>query len=106
LLLMQEQIRIGPAGNLPWEVLPGQSLAALLALVGAKKMEVEALRARTRLSHYDFVRLLSWLQQEYLIDVAASLGCDGVKELVALTERGEATLVAILEKTCELPEFR
>ena len=86
--------------------MPGQSLAALLALVGTKRMGVGALRARTMLAPPAFVNLLNWLQQEYLVDVIASLEEGGVEEKVEITERGEAALVSLLERTCELPELR
>ena len=103
---MQEQTRIGPVDGTPWDVLPGQSLAAMLALVGSKKMELEALRARTRLAPFAFVNLLNWLQRESLVDVITSLDGDALEEKVRLTERGQSLLVSLLERTCELPELR
>lgn len=103
---MQEQMELGPVGVTSWDILPGQSLATLLALVGAKRMGVEALRQRTKLSAYAFVKLLSWLQQGYMVDVITSLDGDRVLETVALTDRGESALVSLLERTCELPELR
>ena len=99
-------MRIEPVGPFLWLTLPGQSLAALLALVGTKRMDVEALRNKTKLSTHAFVDLLNWLQQEYLVDVIASRGVDGADERITLTEKGEKLLVSILERTCELPEFR
>jgi len=84
----------------------GQSIVTLLALVGTKRMDVEALRVRTRLAPLAFENLLSWLQREYLVDVITSLEGDQVKESVALTEKGEGVLVSILESTFELPELR
>jgi len=78
----------------------------LLALVGTKRMDVEALRERTKLTPLAFESLLGWLQREYLVDVITSLQGDQVKERVTLTELGEAALVSILESTCELPELR
>ena len=77
-----------------------------MALVGTKRMDVEALRVRTRLTPLAFEDLLSWLQREYLVDVITSLEGDRVNESVALTEKGEGVLVGILESTCELPELR
>jgi hypothetical protein len=87
-------------------VLSGQSLVTLLALVGAKRMDVEALRERTKLTPLAFENLLEWLQREYLVDLITSLEGDKVKESVALTEKGETVLVGTLESTCELPELR
>jgi hypothetical protein len=87
-------------------MLSGQSLVALLALVGTKRMDVEALRGRTRLTPFAFGSLLGWLQREYLVDVVSSLNGDLVEEGVQLTEKGELVLVSMLEQTCELPEFR
>jgi len=84
----------------------GQSLVALLALVGTRRMEVEALRERTKLTPFAFENLLGWLQREYLVDVITSLEGQKVKENVALTDKGEAALVSMLESTCELPELR
>jgi DNA-binding MarR family transcriptional regulator len=90
----------------PWDILSRQGLAALLALVGTRRMDVEDLRGRTRLTPSAFGNLLGWLQREYLVDVVTHLEGDRVVEKVELTERGEAALVNTLEKTCELPEFR
>lgn len=97
---------MGPWNSVPWGVMSGQSLVTLLALVGTKRMDVEALRERTRLSPFAFENLLGWLQREYLVDVITSLEGEQVKENVALTDRGEAALISMLESTCELPELR
>ena len=69
-------------------------------------MDVEALRERTKLSHFAFQNLLGWLLREYLVDVITSLEGERVKENVELTDKGEAALVSMLESTCELPELR
>ncbi len=53
-----------------------------------------------------FENLLNWLQRKYLVDVVSSLEGDSVAESVSLTEDGEAFLLGLLEKTCELPEIR
>jgi hypothetical protein len=103
---MQETTTVGPRNAVPRDVLSGQSLVTLLALVGTKRMDVESLRERTKLTPFAFDNLLGWLQQEYLVDVITSLEGDHVNESVALTEKGEAVLVSILESTCELPELR
>jgi hypothetical protein len=103
---MQEATTIGPRNLVPWDALSGQSLVTLLALVGTKRMDVEALRERTKLAPFAFENLLGWLQREYLVDVITNLEGDQVKENVALTEKGEAALVSMLESTCELPELR
>ena len=103
---MQEQTRISLTDETARDSAPGQSLAALLALVGAKKMDVEALRARTKLTPPAFERLLGWLQQEYLVDVITSLDGERVREEIGLSEWGESVLVSLLEGTCELPELR
>jgi len=105
-MLMQEATTLGPRNSVPWDVMSGQSLATLLALVGTKRMDVEALRERTRLTPLAFEALLGWLQREYLVDVITSLDGDKVREDVGLTERGEEALVSMLERTCELPELR
>jgi hypothetical protein len=104
--LMQEATTIGPRNSVPWDVLTGQSLVTLLALVGTKRMDLDALRERTKLAPQAFEDLLAWLQREYLVDVIAGLEGDKVKENVSLTERGEAALVSMLESTCELPDLR
>ncbi len=104
--MMQEPTTISPRTKVPRGVVPGQSLVTLLALVGTKRMDVEALRGRTRLTPHAFGGLLGWLQQEYLVDVITSLEGDKVKENVALTEKGESVLLNMLENTCELPELR
>lgn len=83
-----------------------QSLAALLTLVGSKRIEVDALRSRMKLTTEGFGALLSWLQREYLVDVVSSLDGEQVSERVELTERGEQVLLGLLEKMCELPELR
>ena len=69
-------------------------------------MDVEALRERVKLTPLAFENFLGWLQREYLVDVIATLEGDQVKESVALTEKGEAALVSMLESTCELPDLR
>ncbi|MDG6983841.1 MAG: hypothetical protein JRN28_04775 [Nitrososphaerota archaeon] len=102
---MQEQIEIGLTGEGPWEALPSQSLMALLALVGAQSTDLESLRGRTKLGPRAFVQLLGWLQREYLVDLITSLGVDHVEERVELTDRGEALLLSMLERTCELPDL-
>ena len=103
---MQETTTLGPRNSVPWDVLSGQSLVTLLALVGTKRMEVEALRQRAKLTPLAFENLLEWMQREYLVDIITSLEGTDVKESVALTEKGEAALVSMLESTCELPELR
>ena len=103
---MQEATTVGPRNSVPRDILSGQSMVTLLALVGTKRMDVEALRVRTRLTPLAFEELLSWLQREYLVVVITSLEGDRVNESVALTEKGEGVLVGILESTCELPELR
>ena len=86
--------------------MPGQSLVALLALVGSRRIDVEALRRRTRLSPSTFSTLLNSLQREYLIDVVSARDGEQILEKALLTEKGEAVLISMLENTCELPEFR
>jgi hypothetical protein len=68
-------------------------------------MNVEALRGRINLNPRAFGNLLGWLQREYLVDLVSTLDGDRVEENVELTEKGEAVLVSMLEKTCELPEL-
>ena len=104
--MMQKATTVGPRNAVPGDVLSGQSLVTLLALVVTKRMEVEALRDRTKLTPITFENLLGRLQQEYLVDVVTNLQGDQVKESVMLTEKGEAILVSMLESTCELPEPR
>ncbi len=90
----------------PQDIVSGQSLVALLALVGTRRMDVDALRAKTRLAPIAFGSLLGWLQREYLVDIVSTLAGGRKEEKVALTDRGEAVLVGLLERTCELPELR
>ena len=103
---MQEQSEVGPVSTPPCGPFSVQSLVTLLALVGSKQMDVEALREKTRLTPGTFRLLLGWLQKEYLVDVVRSLSGDMIEERACLTEMGEETLVRLLERTCELPEFR
>jgi len=100
---MQEATTISPLDS--GDVLSVQSLVALLALVGTKRMDVESLRERTRLTQFAFGNLLRWLQREYLVDLVSNLKGSDVEEKVELTEKGEAFLVSMLEETCELPEL-
>lgn len=104
--MMQETSTLGPTRAFPRDLLPGQSLVTLLALVGSKKLGVETLREKTRLSPAAFEDLLGWLQREYLVDVVSNLAGDRKEESVGLTEKGEAVLIGLLENTCELPELR
>ncbi|MCL4356082.1 MAG: hypothetical protein JRM79_02375 [Nitrososphaerota archaeon] len=101
---VQETSNLGEVSSK--DALADRSLCALLALVGSKRMGTSVLRRRTKLSHAAFDSLLGWLQREYLVDVVSTMTGLGVEEEVALTERGEALLVTMLETTCELPEFR
>lgn len=89
----------------PWDVMSAQSLVALLALVGTKRMDLEALRRRTRLTPSAFGSLIHWLQREYLVDVVSTLEGERVAEAVELTDKGESVLVGMLEQTCELPDL-
>jgi hypothetical protein len=103
--MMQETNRVVPVNSASGDALPGQSLVALLALAGTRRMNVEALRGRVKLTPFAFGNLLDLLQREYLVDVVSTLEGDRIEEKVALTEKGESVLVRILEQTCELPEF-
>ena len=103
---MQEASKISPDKSLSWGLVSGQSLVTLLALVGSKSLEVEALRERTKLTPVAFRNLLDWLQKEYLVDAVSTLSGHLIEEKVVLTEKGEEVLIALLEKTSELPEFR
>ena len=103
---MQETTTIDSAGIAAWDIMSGQSLVTLLALVGTRRMDVQALRKRTKLTPLAFENLLGWMQREYLIEVISSLEGTQVEEKAQLTEKGEAVLVGLLEKTCELPELR
>lgn len=102
---MQQQTRFGPTDGMGDEP-TGRGLVALLALVGAKSAGLEELRRRTKLAPPAFTTLVNWLQQEYLVDVVTSLDGARIDERVELTERGEAVLISLLERTCELPELR
>ena len=83
-----------------------QGLAALLALAGSRQLDVAALRTRMRLDESGFNSMLDWLQREYLVDIVCRPGGGQAKETVELTDRGEAVLLGLLERMCELPEFR
>jgi hypothetical protein len=105
--MLQEARTVGPqADNEPAAFLTSQGLTALLALAGSRRLGVDALGARMKLTGRGFSSLLSWLQREYLVDVVSSLEGEEVRETVKLTDRGERVLVALLERTCELPELR
>ncbi len=103
--MMQDTQTVGHRTG-PHEGMSAQGLAALLALAGSRQLDVDGLRRRTRLSQRGFESLMAWLQREYLVDLVCTLDGERVKERLALTERGEAVLLALLERTCELPEFR
>ncbi len=105
--MMQEPSTLSPVGVRLWDILPDQSLVALLALVGTRRVGVEDLRARTRLTPSSFGGLMEWLQREHLVDVVSALaGGQAEEQVVELTEKGEAVLLGMLERTCELPELR
>ena len=103
--MVQETRASGPTNSVPWDF-AGQGLVALLALVGSRSMNVEAFRTRTKLTPAAFRSLLGWLQREYLVDVVSNLSGRLIEEKVELTEKGEAVLLGMLEKACELPELR
>ncbi len=102
---MQRHNTIGPGAGDVWDALPGQSLVALLALVGSKKMEIGELRRRTKLSQGAFGELFSRLQRECLVEAVSQMRAGGIQEEVELTGWGETLLVSMLERTCELPEL-
>ncbi len=102
---MQETRTVGPWIELPKDNLSGQSVVALLALVGSRKLGMNELRERTKLSQSGFRSLITWLQREYLVDVVSNLEGSRVEERAELTEKGEAFLLSMLETTCELPEL-
>jgi hypothetical protein len=104
--MMQETSELGPVNSAPRDTVTSQSLIALLALVGTKRMDVSAFRAKTELAPPAFGSLLGWLQREYLVEVVSNIAGERIEESVALTGRGEAMLVGVLERTCELPELR
>ncbi len=104
--MMQETTTVGPAKAAALEIPAGESLVALLALVGTKRMDIEALRGRMKLTPLAFEKLVGWLQAEYLVDIVSSLEGGGVRERVKLTEKGEAALLSLLERTYELPDLR
>jgi hypothetical protein len=104
--MMQETSELGPLDSVPRDSVNGQSLVALLALVGTKRMDVAALQAKTKLAQAAFGGLLGWLQREYLVDVVSTCAGGRIEERVALTEKGESVLLGLLERTCELPELR
>jgi hypothetical protein len=103
--MMQETSELDPLDSVPRDIVSGQSLVTLLALVGTKRMDVAALRARTKLASVTFGGLLGWLQREYLVDVVSTCAEGRIEEKVALTEKGEVVLLRLLERTCELPEL-
>lgn len=104
--MKQQIVDAGPTGLVRPEARVEEGLYTLLALVGARSMGLDALQERTRLSYSAFHSLLGWLQKEHLVDLVSTLDGDGVKESVGLTEKGEALLISLLERTCELPELR
>lgn len=103
---MQEANVYAPVLPVPRERAPGQSLMALLALVGAGRMDVESLRTRTNLTSDGIETLMKWLQEESLVVLGSSADSDEPRQSVMLTDRGEAVLISMLERTCELPELR
>ncbi len=104
--MMQDIKTVGHPKSGPYEGLSVQSLAALLALAGSKQLEANSLRARMKLNIPGFRSLMDWLQREYLVDIVCSLEGEQVKETVELTDLGESVLLGLLERMCELPEFR
>lgn len=103
--MMQETMEM-PGDSVTWDTGAGTGLYALLALVGTKRMDIGSLRERTRLSPSAFQNLVKWLQDESLVNVVSTLDVEGPKERAELTEKGEALLISMLERTCELPELR
>lgn len=103
---MQSQRTGGPSDVTPQGILADQSLFALLALVGSRRMDTGAFRRRTGLNPTAFDRLLGQLERESLVDLVSTIGTHRTEEEVVLTERGEVLLLNMLERTCELPELR
>ncbi len=102
---MQEQQTYGPENETDSRAfMTSHGLAALLALAGSRKLTVEELRRRMKLTTKGFENLLSWLQREYLVDLVSRLEGYRVTTSVVLTDKGERVLVGLLEKICELPE--
>jgi hypothetical protein len=98
---------MGPFGRTSKGTLTtAESLTALLALAGSRRVEVDELQARMKLTPDGCEELLSWLQREYLVDIVSSLDGREVSQVLKLTDRGERVLISLLERTCELPELR
>jgi CTP-dependent riboflavin kinase len=98
---------MGPFGRTSKGTLAtAESLTALLALAGSRRVEVDELQARMKLTAEGCEELISWLQREYLVDVVSSLDGRKVRDVVQLTDKGEQVLISLLERTCELPELR
>jgi DNA-binding MarR family transcriptional regulator len=105
--MKQETKIVGPKSDeLSVPITTNESLAALLALAGAKRLDVSELMVRTRLNPSGLLALISWLQREYLVDIVSSLEGNEVRERLELTDKGEQVLIGLLEKMCELPELR
>jgi hypothetical protein len=105
--MIQETQTMGPFGRASKGTLAtAESLTALLALAGSRRVEVDELQARMKLTPEGCEELLSWLQREYLVDVVSGLDGNKVTEIVRLTDKGERVLLGLLERTCELPEIR
>jgi hypothetical protein len=100
--MMETPREIAPSMGAP---LTSQSFAALLALTGSRKMDIEGLRSRMKMTNDGFESLIYWLQREYFVDIVSTLEGDEIREVVELTTRGETVLVALLEQMCELPEL-
>jgi hypothetical protein len=84
----------------------GQSLVALLALVGSRRTTLQELRNKTKLTPVAFENLLGWLKREDMVEIVHSQEGGGFDERVAMTDSGESALISMLERTCELPELR
>lgn len=84
--------------------LTGQSLATLLALVGAEHLDAETLRSKMKLDDEGFNSLIRWLETEGLVEIVIKFR-EGTYHSVSLTGRGERLLLSLLEQMCELPEF-
>jgi hypothetical protein len=83
---------------------PRMDFSALFLLAGSKWTGESVFRAKMGLGDAEYSDLLEDLQGRALIDLSSNLEGSRVRVNVRLTEDGEATLLHLLEKMCELPE--
>jgi len=81
-----------------------ESFELLLAAASPRGRDITQIRMELGLDQFRFERLLTELQEGYMLDVVSYLDGRRVRETLRLTEHGTDVLLEVLSGVAELPE--